>query len=123
MQNAFVIHLHSGHGAAHLDLMLQRGEVLATWRLPSDPAALACEEALEATRLPDHRLAYLTYEGPVSRGRGRVRRIDRGTWEPIRTDEALWEFHLRGASVRGQFELRRDPERTGQWTLTRLSGE
>ncbi|MBI1336348.1 MAG: hypothetical protein GC164_05240 [Phycisphaera sp.] len=29
-------------------------------------------------RLPDHRRAYLTYQGPVSGGRGRVLRVGRG---------------------------------------------
>ena len=47
-----------------------------------------------ATRLPDHRLAYLEYEGPVSGNRGVVRRIDSGKYEidgnTIRFQGNIW---------------------------------
>lgn len=33
--------------------------------------------------LPHHRLDYLTYEGPISRGRGWVRRVDEGWFVPM----------------------------------------
>ena len=120
MPKAFVIHLHTGHGPEHHDLMLQRADALATWRLPASPAELGPGDVLAATRLGDHRLAYLTYEGPVSRGRGRVRRVDRGDYELLRADEAAWEFDLAGDTCRGRFALRRDADRPNHWTLERL---
>ncbi|MGB2819982.1 MAG: DNA polymerase ligase N-terminal domain-containing protein [Phycisphaerae bacterium] len=123
MPKAFVIHLHTGHGPEHHDLMLQLAGALATWRLPASPAGLGPGDALPATRLADHRLAYLDYEGPVSRGRGRVRRIDRGDCELLRADELAWEFHLAGSTCRGRFVLHRDADRPSQWTLKRLPEE
>ena len=119
MAKAFVIHLHTGHGPRHYDLMLERGDGLATWQLGGDPAALAAGESMPAARLPDHRRAYLTYEGPVSRGRGQVERIDRGTCELIRADEAHWDIRLEGQRCRGRFELVAGDDPSEPWTLTR----
>ena len=36
---------------------------------------------MDAEVLPDHRLAYLDYEGPISGDRGSVTRWDRGTYD------------------------------------------
>src|SRR4051794_23553598 len=44
----------------HFDLMLEHNGVLRTWALSGLPAA---GEPLLAEQLPDHRLAYLDYEG------------------------------------------------------------
>jgi hypothetical protein len=56
----------------HLDLMLSAGGVLKTWRLAAWPGA--------AEPIADHRLHYLDYEGPVSGGRGTVRRVLAGEY-------------------------------------------
>jgi hypothetical protein len=75
--------------------MLEADGVLWTWELRELPAtwarALGCETAgatdsVPATRLADHRLAYLDYEGPVSGGRGSVTRVACGEFE--------WHAHL-----------------------------
>jgi hypothetical protein len=73
----FVI-LEHDHPVLHWDLMLEQGEVLRTWRLlaPPQPA-----QAIPAEATFDHRPLYLDYEGPVSGGRGRVRRWDGGTFQ------------------------------------------
>ena len=73
----FVILTHD-HPFAHWDLMLDFGEALRTWRLLAEPA-LGTDVPAEA--LPDHRRAYLDYEGPVSGGRGTVHRWDNGEFE------------------------------------------
>lgn len=65
----------------HWDFMLEVGAVLKTWRLAQLPNE--SDNVIEATPLGDHRLAYLDYEGPVSGGRGRVRRIDAGVYSLI----------------------------------------
>lgn len=73
----------------HWDLMLEQGQALRTWSLLELPAAWQASEgaiSVEADKLPDHRLAYLDYEGPVSKGRGEVRRIAHGEFE-IEVDE------------------------------------
>lgn len=119
MPDAFVIHLHTGHGPDHFDLMLQRGPALATWRVEADPAALAPGAEAPAVRLPDHRTAYLTYEGPVRRGRGRVRRVDAGTYERIGADDDVWEIVLSGHGCRGRYALRREAGGADRWVLRR----
>ncbi|HUS91705.1 MAG TPA: DNA polymerase ligase N-terminal domain-containing protein [Phycisphaerae bacterium] len=120
MPTAFVIHLHTGHGPDHFDLMIQHGSGLATWRLGNDPGALAEGDAIPAVRLPDHRHAYLTYEGPVRGGRGQVRRVDRGQCELLEVSETRWEIRLAGARCRGRFALRRNEHEGEQWTLRRV---
>ena len=120
MEETFVILLHTGHGAAHHDLMLPHGAALATWQLPADPAGLAAGEELGAVRLADHRPAYLTYEGPVSRGRGTVQRTDRGTCRFVRAADDAWEFFLNGRRCHGRFQLRPIGDEPDQWALARL---
>lgn len=51
---------------------------LQTWRLVDRLDALAEGDETEATPLPPHRSRYLDYEGPVSDGRGTVRRLAAG---------------------------------------------
>ena len=62
---------------SHWDLMFECGGVLKTWELASFPSG---ESVVLARRLPDHRLAYLEYEGDVSNNRGRVRQVDSGKY-------------------------------------------
>ena len=73
----FVI-LEHDHPVLHWDLMLESGPALRTWRLAGPPESAGGAVAAKASF--DHRLAYLDYEGPVSRGRGTVRRWDQGTY-------------------------------------------
>jgi hypothetical protein len=66
----------------HYDLMLECQEALVTFSCglpPDDDAALPCL----VRQLPNHRLAYLEYEGEISHGRGWCRIHDRGTFEWI----------------------------------------
>lgn len=79
MPDRFVILHHRQEGSEHWDLMLERGEVLWTWRLDRDPLDPR-NYPIPAERIGDHRKAYLTYEGPISGGRGTVRRVDQGTY-------------------------------------------
>jgi hypothetical protein len=85
---------HSGRGS-HYDLMLQVHDKLFTWALPDLPRA---DLQTTATRLPDHRLAYLDYEGPISGGRGEVRRVDSGNYKPREWTESLVICELQGVS-------------------------
>ena len=119
MGEAFVILLHVGHGQDHYDLMLPAGDALATWRVETDPAKLAAGESAPAGRLADHRSAYLTYEGPVSRGRGQVSRVAGGTCRTIARRDDYWEFELASDAVAGAFELARVGPGEDDWRLTR----
>jgi hypothetical protein len=95
----FVI-LEHDHPQLHWDLMLEAGAALRTWRLTRAPSTPG--EAIDALALPDHRLEYLDYEGPVSGGRGAVKRWDAGDYDtlPARGAEELC-VRLHGTRVRG----------------------
>ena len=119
MSQAFVILVHTGFGETHYDLMFERGAVLAVWQLRRSPVDLQPGGQIPAKRMPDHRLEYLSYEGPVSRGRGEVAVDDRGEYELMAHDEANWQFRLAGRRIRGRFNISRHPDQT-QWTLSYL---
>jgi hypothetical protein len=87
----YVILTHD-HPFLHWDLMLEDGGVLRTWRLLEEPAV---GRTVPAEKLPDHRLAYLDYEGPVSGDRGNVVRWDYGTYDVIDSGR-LNQLHLHG---------------------------
>ena len=67
----FVVLEHVRPEDRHWDLMLESGDALATWALKHSPDSA---QPIAAEQLPDHRLAYLDYEGPISGGRGAVTR-------------------------------------------------
>ena len=120
MRRAFVIHIHEGYGRLHYDLMLAHGDALATWELLSCPVGMKVGEALPARKLPDHRTAYLDYEGPVSGERGSVSRLERGSYELLVQIGERWEFRLEGSEIRVRYELRRGAPQGESWALRRL---
>ena len=76
-------------GSHHFDWLLEPvgtdpadpdARVLLCWRLPISPHE-AVGSILAATRLPPHRLLYLDYEGPITGGRGCVKRVASGQAE------------------------------------------
>ncbi len=75
----FVILIHD-HPHLHWDFMLESDGLLKTWRLAKEPGLGA---TIAATALPNHRIEYLDYEGPVSHNRGTVTRFDAGSYELI----------------------------------------
>jgi hypothetical protein len=76
--------------AGHADSSDRAG--LITFRVFDRPDDHSVDH-FAAERLPDHRSAYLTYEGPISAGRGSVTRLAQGTCEIIRDDDEFW-VHL-----------------------------
>ena len=120
MSDEFVILRHTETGGVHYDLMLREGDALATWRLDADPAEMAVGEIAAATTLPDHRLAYLDYEGPISGDRGSVERVDRGTFEGRSGDGGGFAVTLIGEVIRGTFELTGVGGHVNRWRLVRL---
>jgi hypothetical protein len=98
----FVVQSHSDPAGRHYDLMLEDGRALATWRIDRLISELAPGEAIDAIELPPHRLAYLSYEGPVSGNRGEVEIALAGEYETVCRGDDEWEFELRndaGASA------------------------
>ena len=118
MARRCVILHHTGHGPEHYDWMVEDGEALATWQTAEGPDELAVGETIGATRLPDHRLAYLDYEGPVSGNRGSVRRVFGGTCELTERTEARWVVRL--PDERGTILLQRGEDDLDAWTLHRV---
>lgn len=83
---------HRHRGGRHWDWLFEEPELpvgsdgsLWAARLPRSPRYWPAEPfALMITPLAAHRRRYLTYQGPLTRQRGIVRRIERGTVLPHR---------------------------------------
>lgn len=83
--------------ASHWDLLLEHP-------LPDNHSLLSFEllvppeewfNPTAATRLPDHRPAYLTYEGPISNNRGHVKRILQGSFDWVKANECSLILRLK----------------------------
>ncbi|KAA0137947.1 hypothetical protein FYZ48_14850 [Gimesia chilikensis] len=112
--------LRHDHPELHWDLMLEEGDVLKTWRLPQppeiDPASDETSLDLTAEALPDHRLVYLEYEGPVRGDRGEVSRWDRGTFTLLERSEDQLVALLTGEELAGRITLKKQ-DSENRWTL------
>ncbi len=73
--------------------MFECGDVLRTFACADEP--IACQ-ALNVEPLDDHRLDYLDFEGPVSRGRGDVTRWDCGEFDVLQESPRQWLLDVRG---------------------------
>lgn len=110
----FVVLRHAtppGHRQGlHWDLMLEHEGRLLTWALDQCPEP---GKAISATQLPDHRIFYLDYEGPVSADRGEVAQVDAGEFEWLLHDAERIVVMLRG-NRQSQAELERIRDTTWQ---------
>lgn len=102
--------LEHSWGGVHWDFLLERGQALRTWALDGVPAPGVDRLARP---LPDHRLVYLHYEGPISGDRGSVRRVDGGEYEEVEWGEGRIRVRLRGRQLVGEALLVRMPRREG----------
>ena len=104
----FVILRHDAPQGLHFDFLLEVSGVLRTWALPQPPDS-GVEMACKA--LPDHRVEYLDYEGPVSGGRGTVDRWDWGTYG-LQVGEAASPEAPAATVPRGQFPRNEEGDRS-----------
>lgn len=105
-----------GHARpTHWDLMLESRGVLRTWALPHPPGS---GQSMAAEALPDHRLNYLTYEGPVSADRGRVARWDQGQYTVIEAATDQWSIQLAGRRLQCAVTLTRDAAGSTRWQVS-----
>jgi hypothetical protein len=111
----FVILEHDGPRGLHWDLLLETGPALASWALAQLPNASG---PIDAERLPDHRLDYLDYEGPVSAGRGTVRRWDIGTFELVHETDREWIIRLKGKRLCGTATVAQAGEDSRHWRFS-----
>ena len=97
-------------GDVHWDLMVEDGPALVTFQLVARPAGPGL---VLGRRLPDHRLAYLEYEGPVSNDRGAVAIRERGRAVDLRGGprEPRWSARVAGDRLLGVLEVQDVGER------------
>ena len=115
INSRFVIQQHHMPDGVHWDLMLEKGDKLWTWRLDRYPPDT--HQALAAERIFDHPLKFLTYEGAVRNGTGKVVIADRGTLQYRDITADTITFRLDGDRIKGTFILQLDA--APQWTLSR----
>ena len=100
---------------SHVDWMIASEpsgrEPLVTFRLARRVDEMAAGQRLLAHRIDDHRPAYLTYEGPVSVGRGTVERLTRGTVVSWQRTGDRWRMEVEWPDANGG--LRRQDLRLG----------
>lgn len=101
--------------ASHYDLMLEMGDSLRTWALAELPVP-GREMVVEA--LPNHRLAYLDYEGAISGNRGVVTRLETGEFEVLEVSAEVLVVQLSGQQLRGRLMLRKDVDVGESWKLS-----
>ena len=124
-QRAFVLLRHETSDGVHWDLMLEAGASLTTWQLAEDPTRgtegrRADSGGIRARRLPDHRRAYLEYEGPVSGDRGHVTRVERGTCLLVGDGPQSYVVKLSGERLTGVFEFKVEAADPGLWHFRRV---
>jgi len=84
--------------------MLEAEGVLLTYRLDLPPEQLLGRRTT-ATKIFDHPLKFLTYQGSVNKGLGRVQIADSGTYRVLDQSPKLLLLDLDGHILAGQFRL------------------
>jgi bifunctional non-homologous end joining protein LigD len=101
----FVVQKHQKESEpTHWDLMLEREGILETYRLALPPEEWG-KEAIEAVKIFDHPLKFLSYEGSVNDGKGRVEIADCGTYGLVKKDENQQRISFAGMLLKGEFQL------------------
>jgi bifunctional non-homologous end joining protein LigD len=114
----FVIQRHERQGeTVHWDLMLEKNGVLETYRVNAPPEEWG-NKPVEAVKIFDHPLRFLTYEGSVNKGKGEVTIAEAGIYEEMNKTEDERQLRLEGKVLKGDFSLRQiDGER---WELKNI---
>ena len=91
----------------HWDLMLEAGGVLQTYRLdlPPEPALGGLSRPCTATRIHDHPLRFLTYQGSVNKNLGNVRIVDSGSYQLLEDGTESFRLDFDGEALNGQFRF------------------
>jgi hypothetical protein len=118
---AFAILRHERPGSdAHYDLLLQGAEAPGqpgearcfTWSFARPPG----RKAVRCRRIFDHPSRFLTYEGPLREGQGRVSRHDAGSCSVEGDPGRGLLLTFLGRRLSGSFRLTLVPERPGAGT-------
>ena len=100
----FVIQKHTSGSDVHWDFMLESEGTLQTYRLEKAPEKVL-RQAINAVKIFDHPLKFLTYQGPVNKGRGNVRINESGTYQIRHQERNHIELSLSGRILKGKFTL------------------
>jgi hypothetical protein len=102
----FVVQEHTTGPDVHWDLMFEweTGRTLQTYRLDKPPQQILRNPA-NAVKIFNHSPRFLTYQGPVNKGRGRIRIIEAGTYQLVRSECDRIELNLAGQVLKGKFAL------------------
>ena len=115
----FVVLTHSmppdAQRPTHWDLMLEEGPALRTRRLESPPGE---GPPIDSLALADHRIDYLSYEGPISGGRGDVQRWDAGQFAVAAECAGELVVDLQGSRLHGRATLQRDDVEPQRWRFS-----
>ena len=84
--------------------MLEACGVLRTYRLDSPPEELG-GRTCTATKIHDHPLRFLTYQGSVNKGLGSVRLVDSGTYQLIEDSMKSFRLDFNGEILREEFQF------------------
>jgi bifunctional non-homologous end joining protein LigD len=130
----FVVQRHRA-SSLHYDLRFEMGGVLASWAVPKGPTLDPAVRRL-AMHVEDHPLEYADFEGVIPHGEyggGDVIVWDRGTWQPIETNDPVravadGELHaeVSGEKLRGRLVLVRTKADDGakeSWLLLHKKDE
>lgn len=101
----FVVQEHRRGDDVHWDMMFEGEELLVTFRLPLPPEKIAAAPVI-VEKILDHDLKFLTYEGPVNKGLGAVRIVDKGIHEIIEHDGTMIRLRMEGKILCGEFTLK-----------------
>ncbi len=100
----FVVQEHTKGKSVHWDFMLELGDTLQTYRLDKPPDEVRHNPA-NATKIFDHPLRFLTYQGVVNKGRGTIRIIEAGTYQIVHKEHNQIKLGLNGRVLKGKYLL------------------
>ena len=103
----YVILRHVTPAGTHWDFMLEKNDHLATWRINIPPEQLRSTPA-DAEKIFDHPKKFLTYEGPVNKGIGKVSRQDKGTYTIINETPEKLQIRINANILNGNYTLRQN---------------
>ena len=96
-------HERQGEGV-HWDLMLESGDCLETYRVNKPPQEWG-DKPMEAVKIVDHPLKFLTYEGVVNKGKGKVTIVDSGIYRILSQKEHRLSVDFTGKIIKGKKEV------------------
>lgn len=111
---------------SHWDLMLELTSSLLTFQCLQLPPKTPFGQSfnLETLRIADHRMRYLEYEGPISKGRGTVFQVAKGRFQKDSIDENDPFFVFSATNLSAKMEIPscaigdKVSLRIREWTLT-----